>query len=104
MSGPALARSTMRFGTRFGLAAITLLVLGPFINRNFGIGDSSNFLQLPEMWESAPVAVLVSLAYLTVLVSCVLLSIALVTASLVIRHAENRADTLPTGGTSSGAW
>ena len=88
MSGPALASSAMRFGTRFGLAAITLLVLGPFINRNFGIGDSSNIVLLPQMWESAPVAVLVSLIYLTFLVSCVLLSIALVTASLVIRHAE----------------
>ena len=104
MSGPALASSAMRFGTRFGLAAITLLVLGPFINANFGIGDSSNVLQLPQMWEAAPVAVLVSLAYLTVLASCVLLSIALVTASLVIRHAENQEETLPTGHTSSGAW
>lgn len=85
MSGPALASSTMRFGMRLGLAAIVLLALGPFINADFGIGDSANFLQLP--WASAPVAVLVSLAHLTVLASCVLLSIALITASLVIRHA-----------------
>lgn len=85
MSAPALASSTMRFGMRLGLTAVVLLALGPFINANFGIGDSAHFLQLP--WESAPVAVLVSLTHLTVLASCVLLSIALVTASLVIRHA-----------------
>ena len=104
MSGPALASSAMKYGTRLGLAAAVLLVLGPFINRNFGIGDSSSIVLLPHIWEAAPIAVLVSLTYLAVLASCVLLSVALVTASLVIRHAKSFEDTMPTGGTSSGAW
>ncbi|MBD7996372.1 hypothetical protein H9639_13790 [Arthrobacter sp. Sa2CUA1] len=78
----------MRFGTRLGLAAVVLIALGPFINRNFGIGDSSNFLLLPEVWETAPAAVLVSLVYLLLLVPCVLLSATLITASLVIRSAD----------------
>ncbi|MBD8045380.1 hypothetical protein H9638_16350 [Arthrobacter sp. Sa2BUA2] len=78
----------MRFGTRLGLAAVVLIALGPFINRNFGVGDSSNFLLLPEVWATAPAAVLVSLVYLVLLVPCVLVSAALITASLVIRSAE----------------
>lgn len=88
MSGIALARSTMRFGTRLGVAAVVLIALGPFINRNFGLGDNLSFLLLPEVWESAPAALLVSLTYLLLLVPCVLLSALLITASLVIRSAD----------------
>lgn len=88
MSGTALARSTMRFGTRLGLAAVVLIALGPFINRNFGLGDSLSFVLRPGVWDSAPIAVLVSLTYLILLVACALLSVTLVTASLVIRSAE----------------
>ncbi|MCC9204603.1 hypothetical protein [Arthrobacter sp. zg-Y769] len=88
MSGATLAKSAMRFGTRFGIAAVVLLVLGPFINRNFGIGDGLNYLHLPALWEEAPVAVLVSLIYLLLLVTSMLLSAMLITTSLVIRHSE----------------
>jgi SNF family Na+-dependent transporter len=88
MSGATLAKSTMRFGTRLGIAAIALIVLGPFINRNFGVGDSLSFMPLPEVWESAPIAVLVSLTYLILLIPCAVLSAMLITTSLVIRHAE----------------
>ncbi|MDQ0735011.1 hypothetical protein [Arthrobacter agilis] len=88
MSGAALAKSAMKFGTRLGIIAIALLVLGPFINRNFGVGDSLSLMPLPEVWESAPAAVLVSLTYLIVLVPCMVLAAALITTSLVIRHAE----------------
>jgi hypothetical protein len=88
MSGPALARSTMRFGTRLGIAAVVLIALGPFINRTFGMGDGLGFMPLSAAWESAPVAMLVSLIYLVLLAPCVLLSAALITTSLVIRHAE----------------
>ena len=87
MSGTALARSTMRFGTGFGIAAVVLIVVGPFVNRNFGVGDAANLL-LPSFAESAPAAVLVSLTYLVSLGLCVLFGAALITASLVIRHAE----------------
>ncbi|VDR32255.1 Uncharacterised protein [Arthrobacter agilis] len=78
----------MKFGAGLGVAAIVLIVLGPFINRNFGLGDSLSFMPLFAAWESEPVAVLVSLIYVTLLVPCVLLSATLITASLVIRHAE----------------
>ncbi|MCQ1951479.1 hypothetical protein NNX28_16275 [Arthrobacter sp. zg-Y859] len=78
----------MRFGTRLGLAAVVLIVLGSFINRNFGIGDSRSVGLIPMLWESAPAAVLISLVYLILLVLCVLLSALLITTSLVIRHAE----------------
>lgn len=104
MTASAWAGSAMKYGTPLGLTAAALLVLGPFVNRNVGIGDSSNVVLLPHMWEAAPIAVLVSLTYLAVLASCVLLSVALVTASLAIRHAKSFEDTMPTGGTSSGAW
>ena len=100
MTASAWAGSAMKCGARLGLAAAALLVLGPFINRNFGIGDSSNIVLLPHIWESAPIAVLVSLICLAVLASCVLLSVALVTAAGVIRHAESRESTMP-GGSSS---
>lgn len=86
MSGTALARSTMRFGTGLGIAAVILIVLGPFINRNFGVGDAMGLLT-PLVWEAAPAAVLISLVYLILLVLCLLLSAALLTTSLVIRHA-----------------
>ncbi|MCQ1950371.1 hypothetical protein NNX28_10550 [Arthrobacter sp. zg-Y859] len=87
MSGATLAKSAMRFGRWFGIAAVVLL-LGSFINRNFGIGDSLNYLHLPAVWEEAPAAVLVSLIYLLLLVTSLLLSAMLITASLVIRHSE----------------
>jgi SNF family Na+-dependent transporter len=88
MSTAMLARTTMRFGTRLGITALVLIVLGPIINRNVGVGDSLSFMPLPAVWESAPVAVLVSLTYLMLLVLCVVLSAILITASLVVRHAE----------------
>ncbi len=88
MSGPPLATTTMRFGNRLGMAVVVLIALGPFIIRNFGIGDSLRFMPLPEAWEAAPVALLASLTYLILLVPCVLLSAALITTSRVIRHAE----------------
>lgn len=87
MSGPAMARSTMRFGTGFGIVAAVLIVLGPFINRNFGVGDVLSLLT-PMVWDSAPAAVLVSLIYLVLLVPAMMLSALLITTSLVIRHAE----------------
>jgi hypothetical protein len=88
MSGATLAKSTMTFGVRFGVAAVALLVLGPLINTNFGVGNSLTFLSLPEIWDTAPVAVLVSLIYMALLVTSFLLSVILVTASLIIRHSE----------------
>ncbi|MHA7278186.1 hypothetical protein ACX80H_00335 [Arthrobacter sp. MDT2-2] len=88
MSAATSAKSTMKFGTRFGIAAIALLVLGPFLNRNFGVGDSLSFMPLPDVWESAPIAALVSLTYLILLVPCAVLSAVLITTSLVIRQAE----------------
>ena len=78
----------MRFGTRFGIAAVLLLVLGPFINRNFGLGDGFRDMPLSALWETAPVAVVVSLAYVVLLAISVLLCAALITTSLVIRHSE----------------
>ncbi|WP_312099810.1 hypothetical protein [Corynebacterium dentalis] len=89
----------MRFGTRIGIAGVVLIVLGPFINRNFGIGDYSSFV-LPTAWESAPAAVLVSLIYLILLVLCILLSAALITTSLVIRHADTGEETTSTNGSA----
>ncbi|MDK1327926.1 hypothetical protein [Arthrobacter sp. zg-Y1143] len=103
MSGTALARSTMRFGTRFGIAAVVLIVLGPFINRNFGVGDAANLL-LPSIVESAPAAVLVSLMYLVLLGLCVLFGAALITASLVIRHAEMSDESAPIEESDSHAF
>ncbi|MCQ2000629.1 hypothetical protein [Arthrobacter zhaoxinii] len=88
MSGATLAKSTMRFGTTFGIAAVVLLGLGSFINRNFGVGDSLSGMPLLVVWETAPAAVLVSLIYLLLLVASVLLSAILITTSLVIRHSE----------------
>ena len=103
MSGATLAKSTMKFGVRFGIAAVVLLVLGPIINANFGIGDSLNFAPLPAVWEAAPVAVMVSLTYLVLLVACVLLSAILITASLVIRHSEASEETRVNDGSTSAA-
>lgn len=88
MSGATLAKSTMMFGVRFGIAAVALLVLGPLINTNFGVGNSLTFLSLPEIWDTAPAAVLVSLIYIVLLVTNFLLSVILVTVSLIIRHSE----------------
>ncbi|MDN4609593.1 hypothetical protein [Arthrobacter burdickii] len=88
MSGATLAKSTMTFGARFGVAAVALLVLGPLINTNFGVGNSLTFLSLPEIWDTAPAAVLVSLIYVVLLVTSFLLFVILVTASLIIRHSE----------------
>ena len=88
MSGAALARSAMRFGTRFAVASVVLLVLGPFIHRNFGVADSLGSMPLWAVWETAPVAVLVSLAYLVLLAASMFLAGMLVTVSLVIRHSE----------------
>ncbi|MCC3291341.1 MULTISPECIES: hypothetical protein [unclassified Arthrobacter] len=103
MSGATLARPTMRFGTRFGIAAVVLLVLGPFINRNFGIADSLNSMRLSAVWETVPVAVAVSLIYLLLLVTFVLLSAVLITISLVIRHSEaNEQATINKGSTFTG--
>ena len=78
----------MKSGVRFGIAAVVLLVLGPIITTNFGIGDSLISAPLSAVWEAAPAAVMVTLTYLALLVPCVLLSATLVTTSLVIRHAE----------------
>lgn len=86
MSGATLAKSAMTFGVRLGIAAVVLLILGPIINTNFGIGDSLHFAPLAAVWETAPVAVMVTLTYLVLLVPCVLLSATLITASLIIRH------------------
>ncbi|MHA7218288.1 hypothetical protein ACX80L_05295 [Arthrobacter sp. MDT1-48-3] len=88
MSGATLAKSTMTFGARFGVAAVALLVLGPLINTNFGVGNSLTFLSLPEIWDTAPAAVLVSLIYVVLLFTSFLLSVVLVTTSLIIRHSE----------------
>ena len=78
----------MRFGTRFGITAVLLLVLGPFINRNFGLGDGLSGMPLSAVWEAAPVAVVVSLTYVVLLAISVMLSAVLITTSLVIRHSE----------------
>ena len=86
MSAAALAKATMRFGAWFGIAAVVLLVLGPFLNGNFGVADSLSSMPLSAVWEVAPVAVLVSLTYLLLLVPSVLLSAMLITTSLVIRR------------------
>ena len=79
----------MRFGAWFGIAAVVLLVVGPFLNRNFGVADSLSTMPLSAVWEVAPVAVLVSLTYLLLLVSAALLSAILITTSLVIRRSES---------------
>ena len=85
MSGPALARSTMKFGIRLGIAAVVLIVLGPLINGNFGAGlDLAAPLLAPG---SAPSAVVVSLTYLVLVTLSLFLSAILITASLVIRSA-----------------
>ena len=76
----------MRFGTWFGIAAVVLLVLGPFINRNFGLGDGFSDMPLSALWETAPVAVVVSLTYVVLLAISVILSAVLITTSLVIRR------------------
>ncbi|RJT79162.1 hypothetical protein D6T63_11115 [Arthrobacter cheniae] len=103
MSGATLAKSTMKFGARLGIAAIVLIVLGPLINRNFGVGDSLGLMPLSAAWESAPVAVLVSLTYLILLVPCVVLSATLITTSLVIRHAEAAEQAMTTEDSASNA-
>lgn len=86
MSGPVRARSTMRFGVTLGVAAVVLFALSPFINGNFGVGDG--ITPMGELWESAPVAVVVSMSYLILVVLCLLFSATLVAASLVMSHAE----------------
>jgi hypothetical protein len=103
MSGATLAKSAMKFGVRFGIAAVVLLILGPIINTNFGIGDSLDFAPLPAVWEAAPVAVMVTLTYLVLLVPCVLLSATLITASLVIRHTEASEETRANSDSTSAA-
>ena len=45
-------------------------------------------MPLWAVWETAPVAVLVSLAYLVLLAASMFLAGILVTVSLVIRHSE----------------
>lgn len=85
MSVPALARSAMRFGITLGVAAVVLIVLGPFIIGNFGDGsDPTTFLM---SWSSAPSAVVVSMTYLVLVTLSLFLSAILITASLVLRHA-----------------
>lgn len=93
MSRGAPAKIALRRGTRFGVAAAVLLVLGPFINRNFGVADSLSSMPLSAVWETAPVAVLVTVAYLVLLLTSVLLCAVLVTVSLTAGSTSRRLGT-----------
>lgn len=67
----------MTFGARFRVTAVALLVLGSLINTNFGVGNSLTFLSLPEIWDTAPAPVLISLIYMVLLVTSFLLPVLL---------------------------
>ena len=97
MSERSLSSTTMRFGAILGITAVALVILGPFINGNFGVGDS--WASTPQPWVTAPVGAAVSTVYSLLVQLCVPFSAALVGASLVMRHNEGRQGTGSQGQT-----
>ena len=91
MSVRSLSSTTMRFGVILGITAVALVILGPFIIGNFGVGDS--WAATPQPWVTAPVGAAVSTVYSLLVQLCVPFSAALVGASLVMRHNEGRQET-----------
>lgn len=87
----SLSSTTMRFGVILGITAVALVILGPFINGNFGVGDS--WASTPQPWVTAPVGATVSTAYSLLVQLCVPFSAALVGASLVMRHNQGHQKT-----------
>lgn len=94
MSQRSLSNSTLRFGIILGIAAAALIVLGPFINGNFGVGG------LPASTRElggASVGVAVTSLYSILTGLCLPFSAALVGASLVMRHNDRLAADERTG-------
>ena len=85
MSERSLAVTTMRFGVVLGVLGVALIVLGPWVIGNFGVGDS---WISAELLGIAPVGVAVTTVYSVLTQFCVPFSAALVGAALVMRHNE----------------
>ncbi|WP_299169845.1 hypothetical protein [uncultured Arthrobacter sp.] len=71
----------MRTGIILGVIAV-LLVVFPVLNRNFGTH---------VIVEGAPIAMVFTTLYAFTAAACLLFSAALVSASLIMRHAESLA-------------
>ena len=101
MSERSPAVTTMRFGVVLGIVGAALTILGPFIIRNFGMGDP--WASTAQLWGIAPVGMAVTTVYSLLVQLCVPFSAALVGAALVMRHNERsrKAGSSAQGQTSS---
>lgn len=86
MSERSLSSTVMRVGVVLGITGAALIVLGPIIIGNFGVGGVS--ASTTQLWVVAPVGMTVSTVYSLLVQFCVPFSAALVGASLVMRHNE----------------
>ncbi len=87
MNATLLPKTCLRTGLILGLIAV-LLVIFPVLNRNFGT---------EVVVEGAPIAMIFTSVYVFIAAACLLFSAALVSAFLIMRHAESlthRADSI----------
>jgi Na+-driven multidrug efflux pump len=80
MGASRILKTTMRVGVMLGVIAVLLIALSPLILGNFGT---------TTVVADAPVAMAVSTVYLLVTATFLPFSAALISASLVMRHAES---------------